>query len=79
MKAIKNMRELNLMREKLKYKQLLYEKEMVGNSAEIIDNVTDKLKEAAFDLGTRLIFLLISPSKKKRAAEDKDKKKEKKL
>lgn len=76
------MRELNLMREKLKYKQLLYEKEMVGNSAEIIDNVTDKLKESAFDLGTRLLFLLISPSKKKRAAEDaedKDKKKEKNL
>lgn len=75
MKAIKNMRELDLIKGKLVYKQLFYEKEMVGNSAEIIDNVTDKLKETAFELGTRLLFLLISPSKKNRKAEDKDKKK----
>ena len=71
------MRELDLIKEKLTYKQLLYEKELVGNSAEIIDNVTDKLKETAFELGTRLLFLLISPSKKNRTAEDKNKKKEK--
>jgi hypothetical protein len=76
MKAIKNMRELDLMREKLEYQELFYEKELVGNSAEIIDNVTDKLKDAAFDLGTKLLFQLVSPSKKKRKAKGEDRKEE---
>ena len=76
MKGIKNMRELDLMREKLEYKQLFYEKEMVGNSAEIIDNVTDKLKDAAFNIGTRLLLMLISPSKKNRTGKEKDNKEE---
>jgi len=79
MKAIKNMRELDLMREKLKYKVLFYEKELVGNSADLVENVTDKLKDAAFDFGFRLMWQLISPlkkKKKKRSAEEKDRKKE---
>ena len=77
MKAIKNMRELELMREKLKYQELLYEKELVDSSAELVESVTDKLKEAAIDIGTRLLFRLFSPSAKKKAGEDQGKKKKK--
>ena len=68
------MRELNLMREKLKYQERFYEKELIGNSTDIIDNVTDKLKEAAVDIGTRLLLMFISPSKKNRTGKEKDKK-----
>jgi hypothetical protein len=74
MKAIKNMRELDLMKEKLEYQELFYEKELVGNSAEIIDNVTDKLKDAAVDFATRLLLQIILPSKKNQTGKDKDKK-----
>ncbi len=75
MKAIKNIRELELMKEKLEYQVLFYEKEMVGNSASIVDNITDKLKDAAFDLGLKLLIQLFTPSRKK-SAESKEHKKE---
>ena len=75
MKPIKNMRELELMREKLKYQELLYEKELVESSTELVDSVTDKLKDAAIEIGTRLLLRLFSPSKKKKANENQEKKK----
>ena len=68
------MRELDLMREKLEYQELFYEKELIGNSAGIINNVTDKLKDAAVDFATRLLLQIILPSKKKRSGKEKDKK-----
>ncbi len=74
MKAIKNIRELELMKEKLEYQVLFYEKEMVGNSASIVDNITDKLKDAAFDLGLKLLLQLFTPSRKKSAENEEHKK-----
>ncbi len=58
------MRELSLMREKLKYQEQLYEKEMVASTAGIVDNLTGKLRDLAFDFGTRLVIQLISSHRK---------------
>ncbi len=59
MKAIKNMRELNLMKQKLEYQEKLYEKELTASTADVIDNLADKLRDVAFDLGSRLILRLL--------------------
>jgi len=72
MKPIKNMRELDLMREKLKYQELLYEKELVESSGELVESVTDKLKDAAIEIGTRLLLRLFSSAKKKKANKDQE-------
>lgn len=59
MKAIKNMRELNLMKQKLEYQEKLYEKELTASTADVVDNLADKLRDVAFDLGSRLILRLL--------------------
>ncbi|MFO8068067.1 MAG: hypothetical protein R6U11_10845 [Bacteroidales bacterium] len=56
MKTIRNMRELQLVKQKLEYQEKLCEKEMAASTADIVDNMADKLKDVAFDLGTRLIL-----------------------
>lgn len=71
MKAIRNMRELTLMKQKLEYQEQLYEKEMVASTADIIENLSDKLRDLAFDLGTRIVVQLItSRRKQKRHAQE---------
>ncbi len=64
MKAIRNMRELYLMKEKLEYQEKLYEKEIASSTADIIDNLTDKLRDMAFELGARLMLKLITRDRK---------------
>jgi hypothetical protein len=64
MKPIRNMRELQLMRQKLEYQEKLYEKEMAGSAADIVDNFTERLRDMVFDVGSRLILRLIFPGTK---------------
>jgi hypothetical protein len=64
MKALKNMRELQLMKQKLEYQERLYEKEIAGSTADIVDNFTDKLRDLAFQFGSHLILQLIYGRKK---------------
>jgi hypothetical protein len=64
MKTIKNMRELNLMKQKLEYQEQLYEKEITISAAEVVDNMALKLRDVAFDLSARLILQLINPERK---------------
>jgi hypothetical protein len=64
MKMIKNIRELNLMKQKLEYQEKLYEKEVTISATEVVDNLTLKLRDVAFDLGVRLILQLIKPGRK---------------
>ena len=59
------MRELQLMKQKLEYQERLYEKEITGSTADIIDNLTDKLRDLAFQLGSHLILQLIHSKKRK--------------
>lgn len=60
MGAIKNMRELSLMKQKLQIKEELYEKELAGSTAEVIDNLTDKFRDLAFEFGMRLTSQLVT-------------------
>jgi hypothetical protein len=64
MKKIKNIRELNLMKQKLEYQEKLYEKEVTISATEVVDNLTLKLRDVAFDLGVRLILQLLNPQRK---------------
>ena len=66
MMKIKNMRELELMQEKLKFQEKLTEKELVGSSANVLDNFTDKIKDLTYDLGTNLIMQIISLFRKRK-------------
>ena len=63
------MRELHLMREKLEYQEKLLEKEMIDSTADLIEHFSDKLRDMAFDLGTRLVFRLIASKRKHQAPE----------
>ena len=59
MKRVKNMRELELMKENLEYRQKLNEKQLLGSSVGIINNFTDGLKDWAFEFGSHLVLDLI--------------------
>lgn len=63
MKRVKNMRELELIKENLEYRQQLNEKQLLGSSVAIINNFTDGLKDWAFEFGTHLFLDLIRGSK----------------
>lgn len=54
------MRELSLMKQKLQIKEELYEKELAGSTAEVIDNLTDKFRDLAFEFGMRLTSQLVT-------------------
>ncbi|RIH63397.1 hypothetical protein D1164_19905 [Mariniphaga sediminis] len=70
MKTIKNMRELRLVRQKLEFQEQLYEKELAESTADIIDNLTDKLRDTAFDVGSRLLLRLIHSRRKHHTPEE---------
>ncbi len=61
------MRELELMQEKLKFQEKLYEKELISSSSNVLDNLTDKIKDLAYDLGTHLTMQIISSFRKKKS------------
>jgi hypothetical protein len=63
MKNFKNLTELNLYKQKLKYKELLLEKELAGKTVDLVEYFSDKLKDVAFDLGKHLIGLLFKSKK----------------
>ncbi len=63
MKKFRNLTELNLYKQKLKYKELLMEKELAWKTADLVEHFSDKLKELAFDLGTQFIMLFFKNKK----------------
>ena len=63
MKKIKNMTELELFKQKLKYREMLFEKELVGATADITHHFTDILKDFTFDFGMRIFRYLFSSKK----------------
>jgi len=60
MAAIRNMRELRLMRQKLIYQEKLYEKEFSTTATDLSDNLSAKVRDFAFDFGSRMIIRVIS-------------------
>lgn len=65
MKRIKNMTELELIRQKLKYKELLLEKDLIGSTADLTEHFTDKIRDFAFDFGIRIFQILFGRGKQK--------------
>jgi hypothetical protein len=63
MKRIKNMTELELFRQKLKYKEKLFEKDLIGSTADLTDHFTHKIRDFAFDFGMRMFRFLFSSNK----------------
>ena len=59
MRRIRNMRELELMKENLEYQQLISERKLIGSSVKIVDDFADSLKSWAFEWGTSLALRLI--------------------
>ena len=72
MKRVKNMRELELLKENLEYRQLLSEKKLIGSSVSIVDNFTDGLKDWAFEFGTSLFMNLIHGANKQQPEPDEE-------
>ena len=70
MKPVKNRHQLELRRQQLKFEEKLHEKEISLISANIIDNLTDRLSLVAFDFGSRLVFQLIKNRKKRQSSKD---------
>lgn len=60
MAKINNLREINLMKQKLQVKETLYEKELVASTAFLVDHLTDKLRDLTFDFGMRITSQLVS-------------------
>ena len=61
---IKNMTELELLRQKLKYKELLLEKDLIGSTADLTEHFTDKIRDFAFDFGIRIFQVLFGKGKR---------------
>lgn len=73
MAKIKNLRELNLMKQKLQVKEKLYEKELVASTAFLVDHLTDKLRDLTFEFGMRITSHLISRIFRKKHKRKKEK------
>lgn len=63
-RQIRNMRELDLVKENLEYRKTMHEDNIVKTSAKIVDGFTDKLKDLAFDLGMSMFTHLVSGLRK---------------
>lgn len=66
MKRIKNMTELELLRQKLKHKEILLEKDLIGSTADLTDHFTNVIKDFAFEFGMRVARLLFKCNKQKK-------------
>lgn len=65
MKPIRNLHELELVKQKLKYKEALNEKQLTDTTAKIVNNFTDGLKDFAFDLAMNIVLKLFAGKEKK--------------
>jgi len=72
MKTIRNMRELKLMKKQLQYKEQLYEKEMIGSSANVFENLSDSIRDFAFEFGMKLATRLVTGYWRHKDDDDKD-------
>ena len=66
MKQIRNMRELGLMKQNLKYRLLYYEDKLKDRSGDTLWAVTGWFRKIAFEAGMRIMLNLFF-SKKKRS------------
>ena len=63
------MRELNLYRQKLKYRELLMEKELTDTTVDLINHFSDQLKKFAVEFGTKMIWKFFKGKKQNKNTE----------
>jgi hypothetical protein len=63
---IKSIRELSLYRQNLEFQEKVLEQKVVGISADLADNFTDKLRDFTFNITSRLITQMFSRKKAKK-------------
>jgi len=68
MTAIKNIHDLKLQRQKLKYEEKLLRKEISSVSADVLEDLNFKLRDFAFDLSSRLMLEFIKSVRRKKRA-----------
>lgn len=66
------MRELELIQENMEYQRLLTEKKLLGTSINIMDSVTDSIKDWAFEFGTAIVLRLIRGKNGKEEEQEED-------
>ena len=64
MKRIRNQRELQMLKYKLKYEEKILQRDLSVVSADVLAGLNGKLQGVAFDIGSRLVFYLISSLRK---------------
>ncbi len=65
-RTIRNIHELQLVKQKLEMQDILHEKELNDVFSDMVDNFIYKLKGFTFDMAYRLVFKLFSEFKKAR-------------
>ena len=59
MKPMRNMRELELVKQNLNYKILHLEEKMTDHAEDTLDAITHRIKELAFETGFKIITNLL--------------------
>jgi len=65
MKTFKNIHEIKLMKHKLKLQEHLSERDLSSSASAIVENLTDRIKDLAFDLGSRIVLQIFSGFRKR--------------
>ena len=65
------MTELRLFRQKLRYQEMLIEKDFISSTTGITEHFTNGIKDFAFDFGSRIILSLFGNKKQKKKSEKK--------
>lgn len=60
MNKIKSIRELELMRQKLRIQEQLEERSLAGTSSKLLDNLTDTLKDIAIAAGISFAVKMVT-------------------
>ncbi len=62
-KTIRNLHELQLLKQNIEFREKFYKKEISGVSSDIIDNFFDKMRDFAFEFGAKMITQLFKSKK----------------
>lgn len=70
MRTIRNKRELQMLRHKLKYEEKILQKDISGVSADLLTDLNWKVRGLTFDLGSKLVLLLIQSMRKSKKSRE---------
>lgn len=70
MRTIRNKRELEMLKHKLKYEEKILQKDVSSVSADLITDLNWKVRGLTFDLGSKLVLLLIQQLRKSKKSKE---------